>query len=178
MKYQIVFTLALLMSAITSFAKSEDPASSWLEHLIEPYLQVQKHLAADDLSGAQAEAKILLEALASQTHTGSSHQPGAVVSESAMKIQDSSDLQSARVAFRELSGELLEWVEQDGSIGAKTLYVVRCPMAFGNEGASWLQDGKTVSNPYYGASMLRCGSIEKEIDAQSGEAATDAHHHH
>jgi len=31
-------------------------------------------------------------------------------------------------------------------------------MALDGAGANWLQDGKTTVNPYYGCSMLRCGS--------------------
>ena len=32
-------------------------------------------------------------------------------------------------------------------------------MAFDNAGASWLQRGTTINNPYFGASMLRCGEV-------------------
>ena len=32
-------------------------------------------------------------------------------------------------------------------------------MAFGNAGATWLQLAETVSNPYFGATMLRCGEV-------------------
>ena len=38
-----------------------------------------------------------------------------------------------------------------------------CPMAEGDEGqggAYWLQRGEPIQNAYFGASMLRCGSIE------------------
>jgi Cu(I)/Ag(I) efflux system membrane fusion protein len=36
-----------------------------------------------------------------------------------------------------------------------------CPMAFDNSGADWLQSGETTANPYYGASMFRCGAQEE-----------------
>jgi Cu(I)/Ag(I) efflux system membrane fusion protein len=34
-------------------------------------------------------------------------------------------------------------------------------MAFDGKGGSWLQKDATVANPYYGAMMLRCGSVSK-----------------
>lgn len=43
------------------------------------------------------------------------------------------------------------------------LYVQRCPMANNNEGASWLSFTKEIKNPYYGASMLTCGSTIDSI---------------
>jgi len=31
-------------------------------------------------------------------------------------------------------------------------------MALDGEGAEWLQQGEETANPYYGSTMLRCGS--------------------
>jgi len=39
------------------------------------------------------------------------------------------------------------------------LYVEYCPMAFENEGATWLSRESNIANPYFGDKMLRCGSI-------------------
>ena len=36
-------------------------------------------------------------------------------------------------------------------------------MAFDGEGDSWLQLDKDILNPYFGASMLRCGTIRSEL---------------
>jgi hypothetical protein len=41
----------------------------------------------------------------------------------------------------------------------KPVYVQYCPMADG----SWLSDEKQIVNPYYGKSMLSCGSVKSEI---------------
>ena len=35
-------------------------------------------------------------------------------------------------------------------------------MAFNNRGARWLQDSSAIRNPYFGASMLTCGSIDAQ----------------
>ena len=44
---------------------------------------------------------------------------------------------------------------------AKKSYKYECSMAFNNEGAFWFQDAKGIANPYFGKSMLRCGSLVK-----------------
>jgi Cu(I)/Ag(I) efflux system membrane fusion protein len=45
----------------------------------------------------------------------------------------------------------------------ETLYVQKCPMANSNKGAVWLSTEKEVKNPYYGDTMLTCGSVIEEI---------------
>lgn len=46
---------------------------------------------------------------------------------------------------------------------SSTIYVQKCPMANNNKGAVWLSMEKDVRNPYYGDSMLTCGSVIEEI---------------
>jgi hypothetical protein len=40
-------------------------------------------------------------------------------------------------------------------------------MAFDSKGANWIQAGETTANPYYGATMLRCGAQEEVLNMQS-----------
>ena len=40
-------------------------------------------------------------------------------------------------------------------------------MAFDNTGASWVQKGDRINNPYFGASMLRCGEITEKIGLEN-----------
>jgi Cu(I)/Ag(I) efflux system membrane fusion protein len=53
-------------------------------------------------------------------------------------------------------------------------------MAFDNQGADWLQRGEQINNPYFGASMLRCGEIRESFDPLGGDAmngAMEGHDH-
>ena len=52
-----------------------------------------------------------------------------------------------------------------GHQGSETHYRMFCDMAFG-EGAAWLQTSDKVRNPYYGASMLKCGRLEARHPGQ------------
>ena len=38
-------------------------------------------------------------------------------------------------------------------------------MAFDNRGAIWLQDTKDLWNPYFGASMPKCGEVTEILSA-------------
>jgi hypothetical protein len=42
-------------------------------------------------------------------------------------------------------------------------------MARDNTGAFWIQEVDTVYNSFYGAVMLRCGSIEKKLPSTGSE---------
>jgi Cu(I)/Ag(I) efflux system membrane fusion protein len=40
-------------------------------------------------------------------------------------------------------------------------------MAFDDKGADWLQLDEDILNPYFGASMLKCGEVKKVISNQT-----------
>ncbi|MCP4450592.1 MAG: DUF3347 domain-containing protein, partial [Planctomycetes bacterium] len=45
-------------------------------------------------------------------------------------------------------------------------YQFHCPMAFDNQGASWLQNVNDIKNPYFGDMMLKCGELTDVIKAE------------
>lgn len=82
-------------------------------------------------------------------------------------------LADMRKAFSPLSDDMMATIQRFGS-PAERLYQFRCPMALGGEGATWIQGDKETRNPYYGDSMLKCGSV---IDTLAGPAKEEAHNH-
>ncbi|MCU0356648.1 MAG: DUF3347 domain-containing protein [Cyclobacteriaceae bacterium] len=80
----------------------------------------------------------------------------------AVTIASTEDIEAQRTAFETLSINLYE-VAKDGGAGM-TVYKQFCPMAFDDKGAFWLSSEKKVMNPYFGASMLRCGKVQEEIN--------------
>ncbi len=48
---------------------------------------------------------------------------------------------------------------KENKLSDKTIFVQYCPMAKG----SWMSNEKQIVNPYYGKSMLDCGSVKSEI---------------
>ena len=47
------------------------------------------------------------------------------------------------------------------------VHLFRCPMAFNNRGGVWLSARRDVRNPYFGATMLECGSIIETLSISS-----------
>ena len=70
-------------------------------------------------------------------------------------------LEEARKKFKNLSRSMITYLKElYGKInGAEKIYIYYCPMA----DASWLQKEEGTRNPYYGSSMLKCGSVKEEL---------------
>lgn len=71
-------------------------------------------------------------------------------------ISTKTDVEVQRKDFELLSDHLIEAVELFGLSGEKA-YRAYCPMAFDDKGAYWLSEFEEIKNPYFGASMLKCG---------------------
>lgn len=73
-----------------------------------------------------------------------------------------SEIEHQREHFDVLSKDVIDLLAITGS--DRTLYQAYCPMYNNNKGAQWLSATKEIKNPYYGAKMLSCGSVQKEIN--------------
>jgi hypothetical protein len=65
--------------------------------------------------------------------------------------------------FQPLSEELAGAAEHFGVEGV--VYVQHCPMAFNNQGGSWLSREEQIANPYLPATMLRCGRVIGRVES-------------
>jgi hypothetical protein len=118
------------------------------KHLVfKHYVAAQEALAADDFKLAKGSLELLAK---------NSEGELKKLTESALKA---GDLKTLRESFKSLS-ELITKAEL-----ANGLALAYCPMAK----AHWIQKNGKVANPYYGSSMLRCGTIKKV-------AGIDKHH--
>lgn len=66
-------------------------------------------------------------------------------------------------AFLLLFSNALIGLQNEYGFTFDSLYLAHCPMAFDNNGAHWIQQSDDLKNPYYGASMLKCGSIKSSF---------------
>ena len=143
-------TAVLLLAAIALSARmtaAEDlPAA-----LVDPYLQVQVALSADQFDGVTAHAQAIERAAAALGADGSAIVNGA------KKLAAAKDIAAARTAFGEVSSAITEYAEKTKSTFGPEVRVAYCPMV----SKPWLTKDKTIRNPYYGASMLTCGSFKK-----------------
>lgn len=180
MKIKNILALGLSL-LLTNLLHAHDEAfkPDFVTALVPGYLSIEKGLAADDLPAVQNGAKGFLAAM-EKAPDGSKHaeRSDANLSTPAQAIAGAKDLASAREAFQNLSKEMETLVAHVGVSGDTTLYLLHCPMAAGGKGATWIQADKTVANPYFGAKMLRCGSVQKQIAGETSDTHNHSGHNH
>jgi Cu(I)/Ag(I) efflux system membrane fusion protein len=140
-----------------------------LAAVVEGYLGVQTALAADNHGAATASATQTIEALAKvdmalvtgKDHTDWMMHAGELKTLLAA-LAGADGIEPARRQFALLSEQIAATLARFGVPEGK-LYKAWCPMAFDNRGASWIQNGEEINNPYFGATMLRCGEVREVI---------------
>lgn len=155
-------------SAAPEFA-APDTFHSALEKVFDGYIGIQSALAQDDL----AKAKAALSPMHALLHTI----PKDGLDSGAKVFWDSADarfmdalhpmaasenLDSVRSHFVAFSEAFIDVFEKFGPAADGPVYRFHCPMAQNNRGADWLQRERELANPYFGKSMLRCGSIVQD----------------
>ncbi len=138
------------------------------------YFAVQMALAKDDLSTTRKAGTGLAAEIAKQKGAGLSqkgrdswqslHDP---LLANARRIAKAEDIAIARDAFFHLSESVIELHESFGHSGGESFFITFCPMAREGGGAFWLQTVDIVWNSFYGAEMLRCGTIKEELPPRS-----------
>ncbi len=123
-----------------------------LERVFKGYFAMQKALAEDKFDDASAGASEIKKALA------------GVDMKLLSDASEAKDIEVLRQAFALLSEQMLVVAKQFGPPGKSMLYQLKCPMAFNNRGATWLQQDEDTRNPYFGSVMLKCGSVIKVIE--------------
>ena len=126
------------------------------------YLEVQRALAADNIDGAVGAAT----KLAATFDTLAASAPAAEATTLKKLAEETraltgTDAKAIRKSFGPLSADLITWavpLPQGAAVFGGSFRVAKayCPMA----DAAWLQTDATISNPYYGAEMLTCGSFQ------------------
>ncbi len=142
--------LALFLSTVAFAHDSKAPLTEARQLFLYQYEVVRAALASDDLAAAQKAAREISN------------------DENAGNLAKAATLADAREAFKKLSTRALRLVKhQDG------FFIAHCPMAKGG-GGDWVQVTGKVNNPFFGKSMLTCGSIK----ATKGEPRQSQGKHH
>ena len=79
------------------------------------------------------------------------------------RTKSAADINILRKDFEPLSLQMISIAKRFPPLMRK-LFVHRCPMAFDNRGANWLQSDDKTLNPYFGAMMLKCGGVIETIE--------------
>lgn len=111
--------------------------------------------ADDDAAAAKAAERLphLLPGLGEALGAHAQH----LIDAAGKLAAEGAGIDARRAAYVQLNAALIPLITQNKEALGGTWDHVFCPMANDNKGAGWLQAPGEVSNPYYGASMLRCG---------------------
>lgn len=136
------------------------------EEMINFYLQLKNALTVDDSKGAASAAGNLKSALINlgkQSMQNSQKKLYQDVADDAIEntqhiADNGGNIKHQREHFENLSNDIYDLVKAFGA--SQILYKNYCPM----KKASWLSEIKEIKNPYFGKSMLTCGSIKETIN--------------
>ena len=134
--------------------------------LVRAYLALSEALAGDDFSAARQAVIDLHDdtgAIDALDLSGTVARAWTALSPQLHRpthaMAAAQDLDGVREHLEPLTDQV-ELVARSLAAGeVYPLYRATCPMAFGDQGADWLQTTEEIANPYFGAGMLRCGEI-------------------
>lgn len=151
-----------------------------LKPVYAAYLDAQEALASDDLGRFLEASDDLKTAIGFVEEAGLVGEPLATWRRAAARLRPDdvlTDIELVRARFEDMSEAVISLQERFGHRGSEAWHVAYCPMAFDNAGAEWLQRGTQINNPYFGASMLRCGEIRREFPPLNAEPADELEGH-
>ncbi|MGH9339118.1 MAG: DUF3347 domain-containing protein [Acidobacteriota bacterium] len=145
------YTFLILSFTVTAWAGTADAE---IEKILDQYFQIHAALAQDSTEGVDVAAREIISVASEAPATDSGVQKlFDDVKKAAQQIQGK-NLDEARAAFFELSKPISAYLSNHYS-GNKKYPVYFCSMSQ----KSWIQAEKGVRNPYYGSSMLTCGTL-------------------
>lgn len=137
-------------------------ASTPAQGLMQAYIRLQAKLAQDDSVGSKT-AFGAVQSAAKEAAPALGPELAKRVDSAAAQGAAAAKLPEARVAFAALSDAFLQWLKVADNPLVQPLIVAHCPMALEGKGSRWLQLGNTLQNPYFGAEMLTCGTLENTL---------------
>jgi len=143
----ITITAACAPAPQTS--KTPAAGSEMSRAVLDPYLKIQAALSNDTMDGVKANAG---EIATASTALGA---PAMKIDTAAVQLASAVELEDAREKFGTLSEAIDTYMTGLKLKPPEGVRVAFCPMVH----KPWLQTASTIDNPYYGKSMLTCGSF-------------------
>ncbi|MBO9620316.1 MAG: DUF3347 domain-containing protein [Niabella sp.] len=169
-RYRVALPFAGQKETVT---KQSHPAqtivapASRLEPVYKAYFAIGDALVASDAKATAAKAAELGKAIdAVKMNELEPKEHGVWMStmntlnKEAAALKAASGIEKQRTAFAALSNTMYQLMK--ASKASYKIYYNECPMF--NGGAHWLSNKETISNPFYGAKMLSCGSTKAVIE--------------
>jgi len=170
----IVLTIAMMVLSLSLFA--ENSFDETMNKITVEYIKIKDTLVNDKTENVNDNAKAILyltKKLDASTIMGEHRDHfkdiPTNISAAAIDLSNAKNIKSMRKAFNDLSKPMAMWATMVKPSGVNVAY---CPMYK----ASWLQSEKEIRNPYYGASMLKCGEIVSEGVSEEHVCTSECKH--
>ncbi|MDK2771399.1 MAG: efflux RND transporter periplasmic adaptor subunit [Flavobacterium sp.] len=144
-------------------------AKKSLQPLYKDYFQFKDALTKDDFNSAK---KALLEFEKSfnkinmSVFKGESHKVWmnyqTELKKQTLHASHIKNIKELRMTFEPISNVMIAMTKAFNPLN-ESAYVQFCPMANSDKGANWLSKENKVVNPYFGASMIKCGEVKETI---------------
>lgn len=145
-------------------------AKKSLQPLYKDYFEFKDALTKDDFNSAK---KALLEFEKSfgkinmSVFKGESHKVWmnyqTELKKQTLHASHIKNIKELRMSFEPISNVMIAMTKAFNPLN-ESAYVQFCPMANSDKGANWLSKENKVVNPYFGASMLKCGEVKETIN--------------
>lgn len=165
-------------------------ASHWIEGaayhpslaaVTAAYLELTRALAADDLAAGRSALDRLRTAVDGVSADGLAPAAAAELMTRVASLKAAAastqpaggggpDIEAIRVGLPKTTEAMYRLLRSFGHTREAPIVRAFCPMAFDDKGAEWLQAGDEIANPYFGATMLRCGEIRGRIRGNGRES--------
>ena len=143
----------LLTMAISGFGIMTAEAQESRNELLSAYYQLKDVLVQGNAKKAAEQAGNFIQ-LVNQSPLKEIKPFKEALLKDAGKIAAGTDINSQRKDFASFSNSMIQFAKTT-KLDKQAIYVDYCPM----KKTYWLSADKAIKNPYYGATMLSCGSI-------------------
>jgi hypothetical protein len=156
------------MVAVT-YTNIDAKAAASVKEIVDHYLHIKNGLATDNGSEAAGGAKAMEGVISKLDKSLLTEDQKKVYDEIEDDLREHAEhigkngdnVSHEREHFSMMSEDVYDLVKTFGS--GRALYHDHCPMYNENKGAMWLSETKEVKNPYFGAKMPTCGTVEEVI---------------
>lgn len=156
MKKYIITAVFSLFSILSVSAQSKKDVQ--VTKLYQNYIAMKSALASDDADKTSKAATEFIKTASAIDYKLVSEGNLNILRKDATVISEARTINIQRETFMNLSDNMIA-LAKEFKVSDNPVYVQYCPMADG----SWLSDESKIVNPYYGKSMLSCGSVKSTI---------------
>ncbi|HEX9800767.1 MAG TPA: hypothetical protein VGC00_11435 [Thermoanaerobaculia bacterium] len=159
MKHRVSILVLALSQVLAGAGHAAQDLDTLHAEIVGLYAEMHAALADDAVTMVETNGGKIAVKAASAVRFAADPVPYQRLSEVAGRVAEELEIEQLREAFKGLSMALAALVES-GQLGGTEFYY--CPMADGY----WAQktDDAGVKNPYYGKSMLKCGSKVEKVE--------------